>query len=122
MPNKMTVDRDERGQLYYSYQRGNDEAVRSKDQAVILRPSDVLHIPGLGFDGLVGTRPSPWRERHRHGHRLRSTGLSSSPMARPLAAFWNTLVPLRTPAGAESWQSTFGGSGNANRIAVLEEA
>ena len=28
MPNKMTVDRDERGQLYYSYQRSNDEAVR----------------------------------------------------------------------------------------------
>ena len=56
MPNKMTVDRDERGQLYYSYQRSNDEAVRSKDQTVILRPSDVLHIPGLGFDGLVGYR------------------------------------------------------------------
>ena len=54
MPNKMTVDRDERGQLYYSYQRGNDEAVRSKDQTVILRPPNVLHIPGLGFDGLTG--------------------------------------------------------------------
>ena len=32
MPNKMTVDRDERGQLYYSYQRSNDEAVRSKER------------------------------------------------------------------------------------------
>ena len=51
MPNKMSVDRDERGQLYYTYQRGTDEAIRDKNQTVILRPSDVLHIPGLGFDG-----------------------------------------------------------------------
>ena len=57
MPNKMTVDRDERGQLYYSYQRGTDEAIRDKNLTVILRPSDVLHIPGLGFDGLVGYSP-----------------------------------------------------------------
>ncbi len=57
MPNKMTVDRDERGQLYYSYQRSNDEAPTMKGNTVTLRPSDVLHIPGLGFDGLVGYSP-----------------------------------------------------------------
>ena len=54
MPNKMTVDRDEHGRLYYSYMRQNDEAIQSKDSTVILKPEDVLHIPGLGFDGLVG--------------------------------------------------------------------
>ena len=57
MPNKMSVDRDSQGQLYYTYQRGMDEAIRDKNQTVILRPSDVLHIPGLGFDGLVGYSP-----------------------------------------------------------------
>ena len=54
MPNKMSVDRDENGRLYSTYYRGSDEAIKNKDFAVTLQPSDVLHIPGLGFDGLVG--------------------------------------------------------------------
>ena len=57
MPNKMTVDRDEHGQLYYSYNRTEDEAPTMKGSIVILRPEDVLHVPGLGFDGLVGYSP-----------------------------------------------------------------
>ena len=56
MPNKMTVDRDANGQLYYQYQRSIEE-VGGKSETVVLRPSDVLHIPGLGFDGLMGYSP-----------------------------------------------------------------
>ena len=57
MPNKMSVDRDEQGQFYYTYQRSTDEAATMEGSTVVLRPSDVLHIPGLGFDGLVGYSP-----------------------------------------------------------------
>ena len=57
MPNKMSVDRDESGHLYYTYYRGSNEAIKNKEFAVTLHPSDVLHIPGLGFDGLVGYSP-----------------------------------------------------------------
>ena len=57
MPDRMTVDRDEHGQLYYQYQLGQDDAQTMKGQSVILKPKDVLHIPGLGFDGLVGYSP-----------------------------------------------------------------
>ena len=57
MPNKMTVDRDESGRLYYTYYRGSDEAIKDKGSSVTLHPSEVLHIPGLGFDGLVGYSP-----------------------------------------------------------------
>lgn len=57
MPNQMSVDRDSNGTLYYKYYRGSDEAIRSKEYEVILSPSDVLHIPELGFDGLVGYSP-----------------------------------------------------------------
>ena len=57
MPNKMSVNRDTNGQLYYQYQRSSDEAQTMKGDTVVLRPSDVLHIPGLGFDGLVGYSP-----------------------------------------------------------------
>ena len=54
MPNRMTVDRDSSGNLYYKYYRGSDEAIRRKEYEVVLAPDDVLHIPGLGFGGLVG--------------------------------------------------------------------
>ena len=123
MPNKMTVDRDERGQLYYSYQRSNDEAIRSKDQTVILHPSDVLHIPGLGFDGLVGYSPIAMAKN--------AIGMAIACEEYGAKFFANGAAPggvlehpgtIKDPQRVrESWQSTFGGSGNANKIAVLEE-
>lgn len=45
----MTVKRSEGGEIYYSYDKDNEEH--------ILRSFDALHIPGLGFDGLVGHSP-----------------------------------------------------------------
>ena len=57
MPNRMTVDRNKRGELYYKYQLSRDDAQTMKGSSVILKPSEILHIPGLGFDGLVGYSP-----------------------------------------------------------------
>ena len=56
MPNRMTVDRDDKGQLYYQYNTSKEDAPTMNGSIVNLKPSDVLHIPGLGFDGLVGYR------------------------------------------------------------------
>ncbi len=47
MPNRMTVDRDDKGQLYYQYNTSKDDAPTMKGSMVNLKPSDVLHIPGL---------------------------------------------------------------------------
>ena len=123
MPNKMTVDRDSQGQLYYSYQRGTDEAIRDKNQTVILRPSDVLHIPGLGFDGLVGYSPIAMAKN--------AIGMAIACEEYGAKFFANGAAPggvlehpgtIKDPQRVrESWQSTFGSSGNANKIAVLEE-
>ena len=124
MPNRMVVDRDTKGRLYYQYTTSTEDAPTMKGVTVNLPPSDVLHIPGLGFDGLVGLQsPLPW-PRTPSAWRLpaRSTGPSSSPMARPPAVCWNTPAPSKDPQRVrESWQSTFGGSANSNKIAVLEE-
>ena len=59
MPDRMSVDRDESGRLYYEYTRSEEDAktMSSRDMTVRLSPEDVLHIPGLGFDGLVGYSP-----------------------------------------------------------------
>ena len=123
MPNKMSVDRDSQGQLYYTYQRGMDEAIRDKNQTVILRPSDVLHIPGLGFDGLVGYSPIAMAKN--------AIGMAIACEEYGAKFFANGAAPggvlehpgtIKDPQRVrESWQSTFGGSGNANKIAVLEE-
>lgn len=123
MPNKMSVDRDENGQLYYKYYRGSDEAIRSKDYEVILSPFDVLHIPGLGFDGLVGYSPIAMAKN--------AIGLAIATEEYGAKFFANGAAPsgvlehpgtLKNPDKVrESWNATFGGSHNANKVAVLEE-
>ena len=123
MPNKMSVDRDENGQLYYTYYRGPDEAIKNKEFAVTLRTTDVLHIPGLGFDGLVGYSPIAMAKN--------AIGMAIACEEYGAKFFANGAAPggvlehpgtIKDPQRVrESWQSTFGGSGNANKIAVLEE-
>ena len=123
MPNKMSVDRDENGRLYYTYYRGSDEAIKNKEFAVTLQPSDVLHIPGLGFDGLVGYSPIAMAKN--------AIGMAIACEEYGAKFFANGAAPggvlehpgtIKDPQRVrESWQSTFGGSGNANKIAVLEE-
>lgn len=123
MPNKMSVDRDEGGRLYYTYYRGQDEAIRDKEFTVTLLPSDVLHIPGLGFDGLVGYSPIAMAKN--------AIGMAIACEEYGAKFFANGAAPggvlehpgtIKDPQRVrESWQSTFGGSGNANKIAVLEE-
>ena len=123
MPNKMSVDRDENGQLYYTYYRGSDEAIKNKEFAVTLQPSDVLHIPGLGFDGLVGYSPIAMAKN--------AIGMAIACEEYGAKFFANGATPggvlehpgtIKDPQRVrESWQAAFGGSANANKVAVLEE-
>lgn len=122
MPNKMTVDRDEKGQLYYIYQRSNDEAIPDSGK-VILKPSDVLHIPGLGFDGLVGYSPIAMAKNaigmaiacEEYGAKFFANGAAPSGVLEHPGT-------IKDPSKVrEAWQSQFGGSGNSGKVAVLEE-
>ncbi|EMW6317249.1 phage portal protein [Enterococcus faecalis] len=123
MPNKMTVHRDENGQLYYLYTRGADDVASTKSMTVKLGPSDVLHIPGLGFDGLVGYSPIAMAKN--------AIGLAIATEEYGAKFFANGAAPsgvlehpgtIKEPGKVrEAWQSQFGGSANSNKIAVLEE-
>ncbi len=121
MPNKMTVDRDERGHLY-QYQRSTDEA-GGRNETVILRPPDVLHIPGLGFDGLVGYSPIAMAKNaiglaiatEEYGSKFFANGAAPSGVLEHPGTIKD---PQRV---RESWMSQFGGSQNSGKIAVLEE-
>ena len=50
LPDRMAVDRDGKGKLTYTY-------TTSDGKLAYLAPEDVLHIPGLGFDGVMGYSP-----------------------------------------------------------------
>ena len=123
MPDRMTVNRDSKGQLYYEYTVSMDYAPTIKVSLVRLNPSDVLHIPGLGFDGLVGYSPIAMAKN--------AIGMAIACEEYGAKFFANGAAPggvlehpgtIKDPQRVrESWQSTFGGSGNSNKIAVLEE-
>ncbi len=124
MPNKMTVDRDSAGRLFYLYQRGlEDVASLGKDSQVYLNPTDVLHIPGLGFDGLVGYSPIAMAKN--------AVGLAIATEEYGAKFFANGAAPggvlehpgtIKDPQKVkESWNAAYQGSTNAHRVAVLEE-
>ena len=123
MPNKMTVSRDENGQLYYTYQKSQEELPKDDVYTVTLHPSDVLHIPGLGFDGLVGYSPIAMAKN--------AIGLAIATEEYGAKFFANGATPggiLEYPGAVkdtdkirESWNRGFSGSQNAGKVAILEE-
>lgn len=124
MPNRMRVDRDEGGALFYEYTAIPGDAAAPKGAvAVRLSPEDVLHIPGLGFDGLVGYSPIAMA-RNAIGLALAAEEYGSKFYANGAAPSGVLEHPntLKDPKKIrESWEQAFGGSSKSHRIAVLEE-
>ena len=122
MANRMSVDRDDKGQLYYQYQMQDSDAPTMKNGTVILKPSDVLHVPGLGFDGLVGYSPIAMAKN--------AIGLAIATEEYGAKFFANLATPggileypgtVKNPeAVRESWTKGFSGN-NSHKVAVLEE-
>ena len=123
MPDRMKVDRDEHGHIYYEYMKQQDEAATMKTGTVILSPEDVLHIPGLGFDGLVGYSPIAMAKN--------AIGMASACEEYGASFFANGASPgavlehpgvLKDPEKVRTaWQEAYGGPHKANRVAGLEE-
>ncbi|HAT1145876.1 TPA: phage portal protein, partial [Corynebacterium striatum] len=122
MPNRMSVGRDDAGRLYYEYQTTSDEPAGEWTR-IRLSSADVLHIPGLGFDGLVGYSPIAMAKN--------AIGMAMATEDYGASFFANGAAPggvlehpgtIKDPSRVrESWQQTFGGARNANKVAVLEE-
>ena len=124
LPDKVEVDRDGKGELYYVYNRYSDENPNFGEYGrVYLAPEDVLHIPGLGFDGLVGYSPIAMAKN--------AVGMTLACEEYGAGFFENGATPggvlehpgvLKDPAKVrESWHAVYGGSKNAGKVAVLEE-
>ena len=115
LPNKMLVNRNDQGILYYQYEKDG--------QTFLLRNYEVLHIPGLGFDGLIGYSPIAMAKNaigmalatEEYGAKFFANGAS------PGGVLEHPGV-VKDPARIrESWNSVYQGSSNAHRVAVLEE-
>ena len=116
LPDRMEVDRDDKGNLTYTYSTTSGQTVK-------LRLEDVLHIPGLGFDGIMGYSPIAV-ERNAVGLSIASEEYGSkffSNGARPSGILTHPNTVKNPKALRESWDAAYGGSGNANRVAVIEE-
>jgi len=124
LPNKMEVSRSANGELIYAYRRDKEESRENPDGGtVILRRDEVLHIPGLGFDGLVGYSPIAMAKN--------AVGMALAVEEFGATFFKNGANPggvLQHPGVIkdiqrvkDSWNAAYGGSGNAHRVAVLEE-
>ena len=115
LPDKMRVDRNTSGELYYEYHSDKGVYIFNKD--------DVLHIPGLGFDGLIGYSPIAMAKN--------AIGMAMATEEYGASFFANGANPggvLEHPGVVkdpkkirDSWNQVYQGSSNAHRIAVLEE-
>ena len=125
LPDKMEVSRDSRtGELYYTYTRSTEENPNFKAAGQIhLHRTDVLHIPGLGFDGLVGYSPIAMAKTaigialatEEYGATFFQNG------ARPAGVLEHPGVVKDPEKLRESWHSVYGGTKNVGKIALLEE-
>ena len=124
LPDKMDVQRDDKGNIYYVYSRNSDENPMFKEYGNIrLKAEDVLHIPGLGFDGLIGSSPIAMAQN--------AVGMTLACEEYGASFFANGANPggvlehpgvLKDPSKVrESWNSVYRGVSNAHKIAVLEE-
>lgn len=124
LPNKMTVNRSSNGEIYYIYSRYSHENPNIEHYGnVYLQNHEVLHIPGLGFNGLVGYSPIAMAKN--------AVGMSIACEEYGASFFANGANPggvlehpgvVKDPARVrESWNSVYQGTGNAHKVAVLEE-
>lgn len=120
LPNRMTLEWENR-HLLYKYQVPSGETVP-------LDPKQVFHIPGFGFDGLIGYDPlTLFRESlgltkacEEFGARFFGQGASmSGALSRPVGA--PKLSEEAVKNLRESFSKMHSGLSNTHRVAILQE-
>lgn len=124
LPSKMDVSRAKNGELIYTYYRDSGESKLNSDYGrITLRRDEVLHIPGLGFDGLVGYSPIAMAKN--------AIGMALATEEYGATFFANGANPggvlehpgvIKDPQKVkDSWNAAYQGNGKQHRVAVLEE-
>lgn len=117
-PDRMKVKRISKGILEYHYSLGSG-------QTVILKSYQVLHIPGMGFDGVMGYSPITMARQaigltmatEEFGARFFGNGaLPGIYLKHP-----NTLSDQARENIAKSWNKQHQGLSKSHRLGILEE-
>lgn len=115
LPNKMRVERSlETRRLRYIYSS-------DRNGQITLSPDDVLHIPGLGFDGIIGYSPIAMC-RNSIGLAMAADDYGSSFFesgARPTGILEHPGKLKEPEKVRDAWENTYGNG--KHRTAVLEE-
>lgn len=124
LPENVEIDRDPKsGDLIYTYHAYTDEKPGEHDKDIVFRRDEILHIPGLGFNGLVGFSPIAMMKNalgavmavERYGSAFFKNG------AQPAGVLEHPGVLKDPQKIRDNWTKAYGGARNAHRIAVLEE-
>ncbi len=124
LPDQMSVHRSEKGKLYYVYNRYEEDNPNFQEKgSIVLSQEEVLHIPGLGFDGLIGYSPIALAKN--------AVGMTLACEEYGASFFSNGANPggvlehpgiLKDPGKVrDSWNAVYQGTRNAHKVAVLEE-
>lgn len=122
-PENVEIDRKENGDLYYIFHAYTDEVPGEKNKDIYFDREDILHIPGMGFNGLVGFSPIAMMKNslgstmavEKYGSAFFRNGAQPSGVLETAGVIKN---PDRI---RENWDSVYGGANNAHKVAVLEE-
>ena len=123
LPENVEIDRTESGELYYIYHAYTNEVPGEKNKDVIFQRDEVLHIPGLSFNGLVGFSPIAMMKNalgttmavEKYGSAFFKNG------AQPAGVLEHPGVLKDPQKIRDNWTRAYGGPGNAHKVAVLEE-
>ena len=123
LPEYVEVDRLENGEIYYTYHAYTDEKRGEHGADILFQRSEILHIPGLGFNGLVGFSPIAMMKNalgtvlavDKYGASFFKNG------AQPAGVLEHPGVLKDPQKIRENWMAAYGGAGNAHKVAVLEE-
>lgn len=123
LPENVEMDRDNRGNLYYIYHSNSNEVPGLENKDIYFRRSEILHILGLSFNGLVGFSPIAM-EKNSLGTTLAVEKYGSSFFkngAQPSGVLEHPTVLKNPEKIRESWERAYGGVEKAHRVAILEE-
>ena len=123
LPENVEIDRTEKGELYYIYHAYTDEKPGEINKDVNFRRDEILHIPGLGFNGLVGFSPIAMM-KNALGTNIAVEKYGSSFFknnGQPLGVLEHPGVLKDPQKIRDNWMDTYGGPNNAHKIALLEE-
>jgi len=143
LPNKIDVWRSNAGEIFYTYWRDADEAAARGGRfpphpndryspdgfnpagGIVLRKDQVLHIPGLSFNGLVGYSPIALAKNavgmaiatENYGAGFFANGANpGGVLEHPSSIKAEGISKLR-----DAWEVIHKGAGNAGKVAVLED-